>query len=377
MLPIPYGRQEVTAEDISAVVAILQSPYWTQGPAITAFEEAFAAFVGSRFAVACSNGTAALHLACLALGLREGQRVITSPLTFAASANCIRYCGAEVDFVDIDPTTGLIDLNRLHERLDAHPRGHYRGVIPVAYAGHPVALHSLRQIADEHGLWVLEDACHAPGAGYRGIFSCGDGRFAEASAFSFHPVKHIAAGEGGMVTCNSPELYERLKILRSHGITRDLEDSPGGWYYEMQTLGYNYRLTDIQAALGHSQLARAQQNLDIRRGLAQRYRTAFTGSDLSLPCPPADVNHAYHLYVVGHQRRKALYETLLAQQILAQVHYIPVHLHPYYRNLGWSPGDFPEAERFYAGCLSLPMYPSLTIQQQDYVIETVLSFLKQ
>lgn len=380
-LPIPYGRQEVTPEDIDAVVATLKSPFWTQGPAISQFEEDFAAYVGSGYALACSNGTAALHLACLALGLKSGQRVITSPLTFAASANCARYCGAEIDFIDIDPATGLLDLNLLREKLESQPPGTYAGVIPVDYAGYPLALPALKELATRFGLWVLEDACHAPGAGYPGVFRCGDGVYADASVFSFHPVKHIAAGEGGMVTCNCPDLFQRMKDLRSHGITRDarrLQNSPdGGWYYEMQALGWNYRLTDLQAALGRSQLSRARENLELRWRLAERYHESLRNLDLQLIRPPAGITHAYHLYVIRCRRRKALYDYLVSRQILAQVHYLPVHLHPYYRNLGWASGDFPQAEEFYQTCLSLPLFPSLAEAQQTYVIDSIREFFAQ
>ncbi|MBT9585613.1 UDP-4-amino-4,6-dideoxy-N-acetyl-beta-L-altrosamine transaminase [bacterium] len=381
MLPIPYGRQEITAEDIEAVTRTLRSEYLTQGPAIATLEQQFASYLGSRFAVACSNGTAALHLACLALGLQPGQRVITSPLTFAASANCALYCGAQVDFVDIDPSTGLIDLTALESQLKRHPKGTFAGVIPVDYAGYPVDLARLHELSREYGFWVLEDACHAPGGGYAGGFRCGDGRFSQASIFSFHPVKHIAAGEGGMITTNCPKLYEDLKALRTHGITKDPQQlhsaSPGGWYYEMQSLGFNYRLTDIQAALASSQLIRAEVNLQRRREIARRYDEALAPPGLELIVPEPGVDHAYHLYVVRLSQRKELYDFLQARQIYVQVHYIPIHLHPYYRDLGWKCGDFPQAERFYEQCLSLPMYPTLSQAQQKYVIDSITEFLER
>ncbi|MBC7890821.1 MAG: UDP-4-amino-4,6-dideoxy-N-acetyl-beta-L-altrosamine transaminase, partial [Sphingobacteriaceae bacterium] len=368
--------------DLAAVTDTLRSEYLTQGPQIQKFEEAFAAYVGSRYAVAVANGTAALHLCALALGVKPGQKVITTPITFAASANCIRYCGGEVEFTDIDPATGLIDLNRLRDLLEKTPRGTYAGLVPVDFAGCPVNLELARELADEFGLWIIEDACHAPGGAFRdrsGTWqSCGNGVFADLAIFSFHPVKHIACGEGGMVTTNNPELYEELLLLRTHGITRSaarLLENHGGWYYEMQELGYNYRLSDVQAALGTSQLTRAEAGLNRRRELAARYDEAFAGSPVQPLTVPDDVAHAYHLYVVRVEDRKELYESLRSQQIFAQVHYIPVHTMPYYRQFGWQAGDLPEAEAYYAECLSLPMFPSLRDDEQARVIESVLEFV--
>lgn len=376
-MKIPYGRQHISEEDIQAVVSVLRSDFLTQGPLIGQFEQAFAEYVGSRYAVAVANGTAALHLAALALGVSAGTRVLTTPITFAASANCVAYCGGQVDFVDICPRTALIDLDRLEERLRQSAPGTYHGIIPVDFAGLAVDLERLRALANEFGLWILEDACHAPG----GYFTdskgqrqrCGNGQFADAAIFSFHPVKHIACGEGGMVTTNRQDVYEQLVLLRTHGITKDparLKANHGPWYYEMQALGYNYRLTDMQAALGLSQLKKAEAGLERRRQIADFYRRNLP-DELAPLAARVDGGHAYHLFVVQSQRRKELFAHLHARGILAQVHYIPVHRLPYYEALGCRAGDFPNAERYYEQCLSLPMYPSLEQQELDYVLQAL------
>ncbi|MBW3130588.1 UDP-4-amino-4,6-dideoxy-N-acetyl-beta-L-altrosamine transaminase [Hymenobacter profundi] len=380
--PIPYGRQHITDEDIRAVTETLRSDYLTQGPKVAEFEQAFAEYIGVRYAVAVSNGTAALHLAALALDVQPGQRVITTPITFAASANCVRYCGGEVYFADIDPETALIDLAAVRRLLEAHPKGHFHGLIPVDFAGLAVNLEKARQLCDEFGLWLLEDAAHSPG----GFFvdsqgreqRCGNGQFADVAIFSFHPVKHIAMGEGGLITTNDKALYDNLLLLRTHGITKDtdlLEQNDGGWYYEMQTLGFNYRLPDMLATLGLSQLHRADAGLARRRALAACYDAAFSKIEGVQTVAPGRAGHAYHLYIIEVEDRKGLYDYLRERQIFAQVHYIPVHLMPYYRGLGWQPGDFPHAEAYYARCLSLPMFPTLTDEQQQYVIDCVREFV--
>ena len=375
MTPIPYGRQTITEADVAAVVEALQSDFLTQGPRVAAFEQAFAQYVGAPYAVAVANGTAALHLCALALDVQPGQRVITSPITFVASANCVRYCGGEVEFADIDPVTYCLDLAQVRQRLEAAPRGTYAGIVPVDFAGYPVDLPAWRALADEFGLWLIEDACHAPGAS-RPSHRAGDGRFADLAIFSFHPVKHVATGEGGMITTARRDLYERLLLLRTHGITKDpalLEQNPGGWWYEMHALGYNYRMPDVLCALGLSQLARAEAGLARRRAIAARYDAAFAGHPgIVTPAVPPPATHAYHLYVVQVAERRAVYDALRAQQIFTQVHYIPVHLQPYYRALGGREGQFPHAEAYYSRCLSLPMYPGLTDAQQDYVIAAVI-----
>ena len=387
---IPYGRQHITDDDIAAVTEVLRGPFLTQGPHIAAFETAFASYIGCQYAVAVANGTAALHLCCMALGVQPGTRVITTPITFSASANCVRYCGGEVYFADIDPSTAILDVNAVRTLLEQHPNGHFSGIIPVDFAGYPVDMTQFRELADEYGLWLLEDSCHAPGGSFPDAGStehrCGDGSLAELAIFSLHPVKHIAAGEGGVITTNDESLYKHLLRLRTHGITNKPGDftapysgepERGGWYMELQELGYNYRLTDMQAALAKSQLGRADAMLDRRRDIAKRYDDAFAGTQVTAIIPPAGVGHAYHLYVIQVDDRKGLYDYLRTQNILAQVHYIPVHLMPYYRQLGWKPGDFPNAERYYARCLSLPMFPTLTDDEQDSVIAAVLYFTKQ
>lgn len=449
MKPIPYGRQNITDEDIQSVVETLKSDYLTQGPKIKEFEDAFSSYISSKYAIAVSNGTAALHLCTLALGVKEGDKVITTPITFAASANCVRYAGGEIVFADIDPATYLLDIKEVEKLLKASPKGTYKGIIPVDFAGRAVDLEAFRKLADEYGCWIIEDACHAPG----GYFidskdykqHCGNGDFAELAIFSFHPVKHIAAGEGGMITTNDEKLYQKLLTLRTHGITKDtslfqnspelaIGDSPNegrrpnnpmraagqndarsandqmttndsrrpndpmtaagqndtrsandpmtskaqndypGWYYEMQTLGFNYRLTDFQAALGLSQLKRAEEGLSRRLEIASVYDNAFSGKSFIKGQSGVVDGHAYHLYIIEVENRKGLYDYLRANNIFAQVHYIPVHLMPYYRELGWKEGDMPNAENYYENCLSLPMYPTLSDEDQYYVIDKIRSF---
>lgn len=375
---IPYGRHHITKEDIQAVVETLQSNNLTQGPKIAEFELAFANYIGVKYAVAVSNGTAALHLCALSLGVNEGDRVITTPITFVATANCIRYAGGEVVFADIDPETYLLDINKVRELLESSPKGTYKGIIPVDFAGRAVNLEEFRHLADEFGLWIIEDACHAPG----GCFidkngkkqNCGNGNYADLAIFSFHPVKHIAAGEGGMITTNNEELYRKLMNLRTHGIQQipELKQfNHGPWYYEMQELGFNYRLTDFQAALGTSQLKRAAAGLERRKEIAAIYEKAFLGRPFIIRQTSVVNGHAYHLYVVEFKDRNGLYEHLRDKNIFAQVHYIPAHLMPYYRHFGWKEGDMEVAEKYYSHCLSLPMYPTLTDAEQSFVIKTI------
>ena len=387
---IPYGRQNITQDDINAVIETLQSDFLTQGPKILEFEEAFAKYVGSKYAVAVSNGTAALHLCTLALDVKKGQKVITTPITFAASANCVRYCDGEVVFADIDPETYLIDYNCVKKLLEESPIGTYQGIIPVDFAGRAVDLEKFRKLADEYNLWIIEDSCHAPG----GCFidekgneqNCGNGNFADLAIFSFHPVKHIASGEGGMITTNNEELYQKLLMLRTHGIVKSNElytnsfEFAGGkdtyplWYMEMQELGFNYRLTDFQAALGLSQLKRADEGLQRRREIAQTYYEAFKNKSFIKGQSGVVEGHAYHLYIIEVENRLELYNYLRTKNIFAQIHYIPCHLMPYYREFGWKEGDMPKAEKYYKHCISLPMYPTLTEQEQQFVIENIIKF---
>lgn len=388
--PIPYGKQHITEEDIQAAVQVLQSDYLTQGPKIKEFEIAFAQYIGCEFAVAVANGTAALHLCALALEVKPNQKVITTPITFAASANCVQYCGGEIVFSDIDPDTYLLDINHVRALLEKSPKGTYSGIIPVDFAGRAVNLEAYRRLADDFGLWIIEDACHAPGGFFRDSKGnkqlCGNGNYADLAIFSFHPVKHIACGEGGMITTNDEALYKRLLKLRTHGIVKDdtqytnsIEfaggvDSYPLWYMEMQELGYNYRLTDFQAALGVSQLKKADDGIERRRAIAKRYNEAFEGKDYILKQSGAVEGHAYHLYVIEVHDRMGLYNYLREQTIFAQIHYIPCHLMPYYRNQGWEEGDLPKAENYYQGCISLPMYPTLTPAEQEYVIHKINLF---
>jgi UDP-4-amino-4,6-dideoxy-N-acetyl-beta-L-altrosamine transaminase len=382
MNPIPYGKQYISPEDTAAVIETLHADFLTQGPKIAEFEKKFAEYIGVKYAVAVSNGTAALHIAALALGVNESSNVITTPITFAASANCIRYCGGNVYFADIEEDSYLIDLEKVEALIRSRPKGFFSGIIPVDFAGRAVNLERCRAIAEAHGLWILEDACHAPG----GYFTdskgkeqlCGNSAYADAAIFSFHPVKHIACGEGGMVTTNDEALYQKLLKLRTHGITKDaqlMHENHGGWYYEMQELGYNYRLTDFQAALGVTQLQRADEGLVRRRAIANRYAEAFKEMPGILGSSGVIEGHAYHLYIIETADRKGLYDFLRTKNIFPQVHYIPVHTLPYYKGLGWKAGDFPVAERYYDRCLSLPMYPTLTDEEQDYVIRTIREFL--
>ena len=392
---IPYGRQNITKEDIDAVNVALQSDYLTQGPKISEFESKFAQYIGSKYAVAVANGTAALHLCTLALGVTEGDKVITTPITFAASANCVKYCGGEVIFSDIDPLTYLIDIESVKNKLSTAPSGTYKGLIVVDFAGRAVNLEDFKKLADEYNLWIIEDACHAPGGYFvdskGNTQNCGNGNFADLAIFSFHPVKHIATGEGGMITTNNLALYKKLLMLRTHGITKTssefvnscsiaLGDKPllkedqniyPGWYMEMQELGFNYRLTDFQAALGISQMDRADNGLKRRREIAAKYEKAFEGKSWIRNQSGKVEGHAYHLYIIEVDKRLELYNFLKTKYIYTQVHYIPTHLMPYYRNQGWKVGDMPIAENYYKGCLSLPMYPTLTDEEQDFVIATI------
>ena len=393
MNPIPYGRQNITQADIDAVVEVLKADYWTQGPKIKEFEDAFASYVDAKYAVAVSNGTAALHLCALALNVSEGQKVITTPITFAASANCVRYCGGEVVFGDIDPETYLLDINSVRELLEASPKGTYSGVIPVDFAGRAVDLEAYRKLANEFGVWIIEDACHAPGGSFiksNGQESkCGSGEFADLAIFSFHPVKHIASGEGGMITTNDESLYNRLLALRTHGIVKDDNlytnsvDFASGienaefyplWYMEMQELGYNYRLTDFQAALGLSQLQRADEGIQRRREIARTYEKAFQNKDFIKGQSGIVTGHAYHLYVIEVDDRLGLYNYLRENHVYAQIHYIPCHLMPYYRGQGWNEGDRLNAESYYRHCISLPMYPTLSDEEQVILINLINSF---
>ncbi|MEO9531422.1 MAG: UDP-4-amino-4,6-dideoxy-N-acetyl-beta-L-altrosamine transaminase [Crocinitomicaceae bacterium] len=376
---IPYGRQNITQEDIDAVVETLNADYLTQGPKIKEFEEAFANYVGAKYAVAVSNATAGLHIAVKALEKDTKLRVITTPITFAASANCVRYNKGEVWFADIDPDTYLLDINAVEKLILSKPAGFFSGIIPVDFAGLPVNLETYRKLADQHGLWLIEDACHAPGGYFESTDgkkqNCGNGMFADISVFSFHPVKHIACGEGGMLTTNSKDLYDILSMLRTHGITKEgMTQNDGGWYYEMQRLGFNYRITDIQAALGITQLAKNKEGVKRRNEIADTYKAAFQNV-IKFQSLKQGVLNAHHLFVIEVENRKELYNHLREVGIYAQIHYIPVHTLPYYKNIGYQDADLPHAENYYKGCISLPMFPTLTGEELQFVIKTVLEFV--
>lgn len=384
MHSIPYGRQYITDEDIAAVVSALKSDHLTQGPKIEEFENKFAAYTGAKYNVLVSNGTAGLHLAAMALGIQPGDKVITTPITFVASANGFRYCGAEIVFCDINPNNYLLDLDKLENILKAAPKGTYKAVVPVDFAGYPINGERLHALALEYEFAVVEDACHAPG----GLFvdsegvkhKVGDCAYADMTVFSYHPVKHIATGEGGSVTTNRKDLYDKLTLYRTHGITKNpskMTKVDGGWYYEMQDLGYNYRITDFQAALGISQLSRLDWSIERRKAIAAKYDKAFAGTNIITPKVENNVSHAYHLYIIQVDDRKGLYDYLRSQNIFAQVLYIPAHTMPYYRQFGWKEGDCPVAENYYAHCLALPMFPTLTDEEQGYVIDKVLEFVKK
>lgn len=382
---IPYGKQYISKEDTEAVVQALHSDFLTQGPKIAEFEKNFSEYIGCKYAVAVSNGTAALHLALLAFGIKRGDRIITTPITFAASANAALYCGAEVYFADIDKQTYVISIDSVRQLLAKHPKGYFKAIIPVDFGGYPVNLEELNALAKEYDLFVLEDACHSPG----GYFidsnnikqNCGNCRYTNAAVFSFHPVKHIAAGEGGMITTNDEALYKKLMMLRTHGITKENmrfdfpePEKQGLWYYEMQELGYNYRITDIQAALANSQLKRADEGIKRRHEIAKKYRDSFESTVVKMQKHDSKHFNAYHLFVIEIENRKGLYDHLKNNGIYCQIHYIPVHLMPYYKQLGWKVGDLPVAEDYYKACISLPMYPTLKEEEQAFVISTIREF---
>jgi hypothetical protein len=395
---IPYGKQYIDSKDIAAVVKVLKSDYLTQGPSVLEFEKEFSKYVESKYSVALSNGTAALHIACLALGVSSNTNVITTSLTFSASANCVKFLGGNVWFVDIDRDTYLMDFDKLTNLIDSKPIGFFSGIIPVDFAGSPINLEILKKIANKNKLWVIEDACHAPGAFFIDQNSIkqksGNGNFSDFSIFSFHPVKHITTGEGGMLTTNNIELYNKALLYRSHGIVRDSNKFTNtialsigeditenkewpGWYMEMQELGYNYRITDIQAILGKSQLQKAESSIVKRINIVKRYEKAFKKNTNILKYTKFLEGHAYHLYIIEVNDRYNLYTFLKKRGIFTQVHYFPLHLMPYYQQFGWKVNDFPHCEDYYRKCLSLPIYPTLSIKEQEYVIDSINAFFNE
>jgi UDP-4-amino-4,6-dideoxy-N-acetyl-beta-L-altrosamine transaminase len=379
---IPYGRQEITAEDIQAVKSVLESDYLTQGPAVPAFEQKVADYCGASHAVAVNSATSALHIACLSLGLHPGDILWTSPITFVASANCALYCGAEVDFVDIDPQTATLSVDHLEEKLK---RVKVSGklpniVVPVHLCGLPCDMKRIWELSQEYGFRIIEDASHAIGAKYQGE-PVGNCRFSDITVFSFHPVKIITTGEGGMALTNDPALAEKMTLFRSHGITRDPElmihEPDGPWYYQQIELGYNYRMTDIQAALGISQMDRLNTYVSRRHELANRFSRLLADMPVKTLVQHPDSYSAYHLYVIRLKLEKIkrthreVFQSMRDQGIGVNLHYIPVHTQPYYQKMGFNLGDFPESERYYAEAISLPMYAGLTDREQDKVVEAL------
>ena len=382
---IPYGRQSIDEDDIAAVTAVLRSDWLTQGPRIGHFEQAVANHCGAKHAVAVSSATAALHIACLALGLGPGDILWTSPNTFVASANCARYCGADVDFVDIDPATLNMSLPQLAQKLaEAKVKQRLpKVVVPVHFAGQPCEMAAIRQLADQYGFAVLEDASHAIGASYQGQ-PVGDCRHADMTVFSFHPVKIITSGEGGMVTTNRADLYQALCRLRSHGITRDpgqlQGEVDGDWCYQQLELGFNYRMTDLQAALGCQQMSKLNDFVARRRQLAAWYRAQLSGLPLRLQDSISDASSAWHLLVVmldDPDWRKPVFQALRQAGILVNVHYQPVYLQPYYRQLGFAAGYCPAAENYYHRALTLPLYPALSDQDTQRVVDKLRNTLSE
>lgn len=385
---IPYGRQQISQDDIDAVVAVLQSDFLTQGPLVPAFELALQQATDAQYALAVNSATSALHIACMALGLGAGDRLWTTPITFVASANCARYCGADVDFVDIDPVTYNLCPQQLEKKLkQAQKDGTLpKIVVPVHLCGYPCDMAAIYALSQEYGFHIIEDASHAIGGQYHGE-PIGNCRYSDITIFSFHPVKIVTTAEGGAALTNCPELAERMALLRSHGITREPSkmqgESHGSWYYQQIDLGYNYRMTELQAALGVSQMTRLDEFVTRRHQLAQRYHAALHDLPLTLPLfSQQDAYSALHLYVIRLQRaklnytRRDIFDAMRNAGVGVNIHYIPVHTQPYYQNLGFNVGEYPIAEAYYEDAISLPMFASMTDQQQDTVIEVLRTILQ-
>lgn len=372
---IPYGRQSIDEDDIKAVIETLRSDYLTTGPKVEEFERCVADYVGAKYAVAIANGTAALHAACFAAGIGEGDEVITTPITFAASANCVLYCGGKPVFADIDSVTYNIDPEDIKRKITDRTKA----IIAVHFTGQPCDMDAIHAIAKEHNLIVIEDAAHALGADYKGKQI---GSLSDMTTFSFHPVKHITTAEGGMIMTNNNDLYEKLRLFRTHGITRNpelLSQKEGPWYYEQISLGYNYRITDVQCALGISQMRKLYDFVDRRREIAKRYDEAFAGNpNIITPYQKEGCNNSYHLYVIQVKNvdRRKVFEELSTAGIGVNVHYIPVYTFPYYREHGYGCITCKNAEELYKHIISIPMYPDLTAEQQEYVISKVIEKCK-
>jgi UDP-4-amino-4,6-dideoxy-N-acetyl-beta-L-altrosamine transaminase len=376
---IPYGRQEITQSDVDSVVAVLQSNFLTQGPMVPKFEQAVTGHCSAHYALAVNSATSALHIACLALGLGPGDWLWTSPITFVASANCGLYCGAQIDFVDIDARTYNLCPQALQRKLIVAEReGRLpKVVIPVHLCGQPCDMKAIHALAKRYGFKIIEDASHAIGGKYKGE-PIGNCRYSDITVFSFHPVKIITTAEGGMALTNNADLANKMALFRSHGITRDIEkmthESDGPWYYQQIELGYNYRMTELQAALGLSQMNRLDVFVAKRHALVKRYDEKLSALALSTPWQHPDGYSSFHLYVVrlaDPSHRRQVFEALLARGIGVNVHYIPVHTQPYYQATGFAVGDFPQAERYYAEAISLPLYPGLSESDQDHVISSL------
>jgi UDP-4-amino-4,6-dideoxy-N-acetyl-beta-L-altrosamine transaminase len=385
---IPYGRQDIDASDIEAVVTILSSEFLTQGPTVPAFEEAVSAYCGSSYAVAVNSATSALHLACLAVGVNPGDIVWTSPITFVASANCAVYCGAIIDFVDVDSNTGHLCVEKLLEKLEsAKAVGKLpKVIIPVHLCGQSCDMDEIWRLSKLYGFKVIEDASHAIGGKYKERL-IGNCQNSDITIFSFHPVKIITTGEGGMCLTNSYELAEKVRLLRSHGIVRDkdllIKADEGPWYYEQHDLGYNYRMSDIQASLGKSQIKRIDEFVLSRREIAKRYDEALVGLPISTPWQYANSSSSFHLYPIRlhleklKKKRKEIFNFLRLRGIGVNVHYIPVHTQPYYARMGFKPNDFPASMKYYGETISLPIYPKLTLENQSYVVEVLAEVLAE
>jgi UDP-4-amino-4,6-dideoxy-N-acetyl-beta-L-altrosamine transaminase len=382
---IPYGRQDISEEDIQAVVDVLRSDYLTQGPAVPAFEDAIIKYTGAKYAVATNSATSTLHIACLALGVGKGDKVWTSPITFVASANCALYCGAEIDFVDIDPRTYNMSIECLAEKLaQAEKSGNLpKVIIPVHLCGQSCDMISIHALSQQYGFKIIEDASHAIGGKYRDE-PVGNCRYSDITVFSFHPVKIITTAEGGMATTNNENLARQMQLLRSHGITRNADEMThepdGSWYYQQIDLGYNYRMTDMQAALGLSQMHRLKEFITKRHKIADQYNTMLHNLPITIPWQHPDTYSAYHLYVIRlatqekHLSRNNVFNDLRTAGIGVNIHYIPVHTQPYYQKLGFKKGDYTAAETYYQDAISLPIYSELSDKQQTKVIKELRSY---